>query len=196
MMPVTITTVTPYSEESSDAALPMKERAKSEKLDKTGSTKKNQRTESAYEVDSDSGSGDSENEKPAKPSKPAHQPRPKPSIDTHSISPRINTVLDNVPHDDFAAEFIKDAGIKSEKAIIEAMHEEAEFLAGPTLQTGTIDEAAHEPIKAYNRDTQTSIKIVYTPPVWPHHVPLYTTLSKLPFLRSLILDDSKIRWLR
>jgi hypothetical protein len=113
---------------------------------------------------------------------------------------RIKTVLDNVPHDDFAAEFIKDAGFMSERAIIEAMNEEAEFrpIANPETPVEDIPEKKEKEMdsKHFPRSTQTSIKIVYTPPVWPHHTPLYETLSKLPALRSLILDDSKVRWLR
>jgi len=101
---------------------------------------------------------------------------------------RIDTSLDNVEHDDFASEFIKDAGLQSEKTILEVMKVENEE-AG--LGAGTVKN----PILS-NRETQTSIKLVYHPPLWPHHMPLYTTLSKLPSLRSLVLDDSKISWFR
>lgn len=124
----------------------------------------------------------------------SQSPAPSPFSLTSS---RVQSVIESeIRHDSFANEFIQATGKDWDKNILSNMRER-------DLDVNTL---MHEPeeksdirILSEEKDDigkTSSLKVIYTPPIWPYQEGLYKMLSRLPSLRTLVLDDSKLKWLR
>jgi len=97
----------------------------------------------------------------------------------------------DIRHDEFALEFIQASKKDLDKAVTRNM------LKTSRQRHQTAGGFAEDGIVKHNPNAKgTSLKMIYKPPIWPHQESLYRTLGRLPLLRSLVLDDSKLNWLR